>query len=104
MKIILTFTDNNKIARKIAKQLISKKIAACTHIYQEAEAFYMWDDKLVNEKEYIIQVKTNSKNTDRACNLIREIHNYKVPAILVLDSKIMNEEYSTWFDKSIENK
>ena len=60
--------------------------------------------KIVNEKEYIIQVKTNSKNTDRACNLIREIHNYKVPAILVLDSKIMNEEYSTWFDKSIENK
>ena len=100
--LLLVATElNKKTAKKIAKLLLKKKLAACVS-FKEINSIYEWKGKIeeVNEVEITIKSKPELKN---ALLVFLQKHiSYDVPQIIY---KNFNSEkkYLNWVYKSISN-
>ena len=101
--LLLVATELNKnAAKKIAKLLIKKKLAACVSL-KEINSIYEWEGKIedVNEVEITIKSKPELKN---ALVVFLQKHiSYDVPQIIY---KKFNSEkkYFNWLNKSYSNQ
>ena len=100
--LLITTEYNKKAAKKIAKLLLKKKLAACVSL-KDIHSIYKWKGKIekVNEVEIIIKSKPELKN-----NLVVFLKNqisYDVPQIIW---KKFNSEkkYIDWVNKSCSNQ
>ena len=98
---MITTECNKKEARKIAKLLIKKKLAACVSL-KDICSVYEWDGKIeeINEVEIIIKSKPDLKNALMV--FLKKMTSYDLPQIIY---KKFNSEkkYMNWVNKSISN-
>ena len=99
--LLITTESNKKIAKKIAKLLLKKKLAACVSL-KDIYSFYEWEGKIkeVIEVEIIIKSKTELKNA--LIFFLQKMSSYNVPQIIY---KKFNSEkkYINWVNKSFSN-
>ena len=100
--LLLATEYDKKAAKKIAKLLLKKKLAACVSL-KDINSIYEWKGKIeeVNEVEIIIKSKPELRN-----NLVVFLKNqisYDVPQIIW---KKFNSEkiYINWVNKSCSNQ
>ena len=54
-RIVLVTCSTLEEARKIARDVVEKRLAACVNIVTHAvESFYTWEGKLENGSEYLL--------------------------------------------------
>lgn len=84
---IVSFTTINtdKDAKKLARQLVEKKLAACVNVIPKIRSFYEWDGEIHDETEYLLMIKTTSDNLASVKGFIDENHSYEVPEFIALD-------------------
>ena len=92
---------NLRAAKKVAKILLQKNLAACVQ-FTKIESTYLWQKKIENCSE--IQVKIKTKKTLYAAveKTIIAHHPYEIPQIT---SKLIDQgftPYLEWIDSSIE--
>ena len=100
--LILIATEcNKKKAKKIAKILLKKKLAACVSL-KDIYSIYEWEGRIeeVNEVEITIKSKPELKNA--LIQFLKLISSYDVPQIIY---KKFNSEkkYLNWLYKSTSN-
>ena len=101
MKAILiqtTCIDENE-ANNIAKILIEKKLAACIHIYP-IKSHYFWDDKVCNDNEFILNIKTRKSNFKSISKEILKNHSYEVPEIISFEINNISKKYKKFIMKN----
>ena len=101
IKLILTTTDSKENAENISKVLIYKKLSPCVQIFSNVSSFYKWKNELKNTTEFLILIKTLAENLDTCLTVIKKEHNYEIPEIIEVDSKILENNYANWFNESI---
>ena len=99
--LLITTEYNKKEAKKIAKLLLKKKLAACVSL-KEIYSIYEWERKIeeVNEVEITIKSKPEFKNA--VIVFLQKMSSYDVPQIIY---KKFNSEkkYRNWVYKSFSN-
>ena len=99
--LLITTEYDKKSAKKIAKLLLKKKLAACVSL-KDINSIYEWEGKIeeVNEVEITIKSKPNLKKT--LIVFLQEAISYDVPQIIF---KRFNSEkkYINWINKSCSN-
>ena len=100
MTLIYITCPNEEEAVKISKNLMDKRLIACSNIYP-IRSLYNWKGKLHDEKEYAIMAKTKKKNYKIIKEEVKKLHSYKVPCILKIDAEA-NEEYNKWINKEVK--
>ena len=99
--LLITTESNKKEAKKIAKLLLQKKLAACVSL-KDIYSIYEWEGKIeeVDEVEITIKSKPDLKNS--VIVFLKKRLSYDVPQIIY---KIFNseKEYINWVCKSISN-
>ena len=90
--VVQTTCSSKQEAKIIAKALVETKLAACVQMY-EIESFYNWDDKLCNDFETLLNIKTIKENFEKIKSKILELHSYDLPEIIQLDITNASEEY-----------
>ncbi|NOU53153.1 divalent-cation tolerance protein CutA [Pseudoalteromonas sp. JBTF-M23] len=98
-KLIMTTCDNQQNASLLAKQLVTLKLAACVNILPTIESVYMWQGEVVQQTETKLFIKTKSDKLSKVISTIKELHNYDVPEIQVLDVTGGNLAYFHWMDE-----
>ena len=88
-------------AKKISRILLEKKLVACCNIIQ-TESLYNWKNKLVEDNEVILLAKTIDKNFTEIKKEVLKIHSYKIPCILKLDVKDINDSYLRWLKSEVK--
>tara|TARA_B100000965_G_C19502602_1_gene718156 strand:+ start:514 stop:828 length:315 start_codon:yes stop_codon:yes gene_type:complete len=99
--LLKTTESNKKTAKKIAKLLIKKKLAACVSL-KEINSIYKWEGKIedVNEVEILIKSKPELKNT--LIIFLEKTISYEVPQIIY--KKFGSEKkYINWINNSCSN-
>ena len=95
--LLITSESNKKTAKRIAKLLIQKKLAACISL-KDIYSIYEWEGKIeeVNEVEIIIKSKPKLKND--LISFLKKNSSYDVPQILY---KKFNSEkkYINWVNE-----
>ncbi|CAM4074197.1 divalent-cation tolerance protein CutA [Pseudoalteromonas byunsanensis] len=98
-KLVLTTCENQDVARQLAKQLITQKLAACVNILPAVESVYMWQNEVVQQTETKLFIKTKSEKINKMIQTIKELHSYEVPEIQVVDVTAGNLAYFHWLDE-----
>lgn len=97
--IIQTTCSNKKEANKLAKLLLEEKLAACIQI-SKIESFYIWDKKLCDDKEYLLNIKTKKSFYKKIESKIKENHSYDVPEIICIDIQNSSKDYNKFIEKN----
>ena len=103
MNFFLTYimTKNENEALTIANLAVQKNLAACGNIFPKMKSIYMWQNKLQNDNETLLILKTNSNKYPLLEKLILEKHSFEVPCILKIPISDGNKEYLKWVNDSL---
>jgi periplasmic divalent cation tolerance protein len=85
---------NEKEAKKMVSQLLSKKLIACANTFP-IKSLYCWKGKIINAKETVTLLKTKKENWQKLKKEVEKIHPYEVPCIMKLDVSA-NKSYEDW--------
>jgi periplasmic divalent cation tolerance protein len=96
---VYTTVATREDARRIARELVGRKLAACAQI-TEIESFYAWKGELVNEPEYRVLIKTTAARYVDVERAIRGIHPYELPAIHAVEIALVYEPYGEWVEEN----
>ena len=96
--IILVTAPNKKEARRIARHLISQRLAACVNILPGVDSLFWWQGKIDKAKENILIIKSKKSLISKLISEIKKIHSYKVPEIIALEINAGLSDYLDWIE------
>ena len=89
-------------ATDIGKRLVEERLAACANIFPIA-SIYRWKDKIEEEDEYGMIVKTKTEKVKEIEQRVKELHSYEVPCIVSFRLDEGSEDYLNWIEESVED-
>ncbi len=90
-------------ARRIARTVVGKRLAACVNISVNAvESFYTWKGKLERAREYLLVMKTTAKRLAELENEVKRLHSYEVPEFIALPITEGSAKYLSWLDDCVK--
>ncbi|MCL2078140.1 MAG: divalent-cation tolerance protein CutA [Oscillospiraceae bacterium] len=101
--IIITTSPDKETAKKTAKLLIEKHLAACAQIFP-VESIYIWQGKICDDDEFLIFIKSKTALFEKIAAEIKENHPYDVPEIIQIPIINGTPEYLKWIDDSTSLK
>jgi periplasmic divalent cation tolerance protein len=101
-RIVLTTAGSEEEARKIARHLVEKRLAACVNIIPQIESIYRWQGKVDSSREWLLLVKTTDERFPAVRDAIRELHSYELPECVVLNIEDGSSEYLQWLTGSVQ--
>ena len=100
-RVVLVTCATLEEARKIARGVVEKRLAACVNIVTHAvESFYAWEGKLENSSEYLLMMKTTDERVEELQKEVLTLHSYDTPEFIVLPIVAGSEEYLKWLGDS----
>ena len=98
-RVVLVMCGTLRETRRIARRVISKRLAACVNIIlSPAESFYTWKGKLEKAREYLLVMKTTAKRVVELEKEVKGLHSYDVPEFIALPITEGSAEYLSWLD------
>src|SRR5580704_19364887 len=77
--LVLTTAGSKDEARKIARALVERLLAACVNIVPHVSSVYRWEGEIEEAEEWLLVVKTTRAAFERVRQAILELHSYEVP-------------------------
>lgn len=93
--LITTTIDTEKAAKKLATDIVNKKLGACVHI-QPVTSIYSWNDKLYEEQEFKLEIKTTAKLSRPCQDFILNVHTYDLPEMIETEITDGSSDYLRW--------
>jgi len=93
--IIVSTFPSKEIAKKTAKILVERQLAACVQSFP-IESVYLWKNEVYDENEIMMLIKSRTKLFEEIATAIRELHPYEVPEIIQLPITGGFPEYLAW--------
>lgn len=94
--LVLTTTPNMEEAKKIAHHLVENKLAACVNIIPQIVSIYKWNDKINEEQEYQLFIKTRKSIFEKVKDTILTLHSYELPEVIMVSVKKGHKDYLDW--------
>lgn len=83
-------------AERIGKAVLEKRLAACVNILPGMISHYWWQGAIERGEEVVMIIKTRASLADRVRVVVKEMHPYDTPAILVLPIEGGERGYLKW--------
>jgi periplasmic divalent cation tolerance protein len=101
-RIVMVTSATLEEARKIARGVVEKRLAACVNILTHAvESFYSWEGKLENSSEYLLIIKTMDAKLVDLQKEVLSLHSYETPEFVVLPIVAGSEAYLKWLGENV---
>ncbi len=97
--LVLTTLGNDEDAARVAKALVERRVAACVNIVGPVRSFYRWKEKLEDDSERLLLIKTRADRFKDLEIAIGEIHPYDVPELIALPVERGAAAYLGWVDE-----
>jgi len=96
--MIYTILPDKAITKKIARTLVGENLVACANFFP-IESIYRWKNKLNEDKEYALIMKTRKSLYRKVEKKIKELHPYEIPAIVSYEIVEGLSSYLSWIQK-----
>ncbi|HLK02905.1 MAG TPA: divalent-cation tolerance protein CutA [Candidatus Acidoferrum sp.] len=102
-RIVLVTCANIIEARRIAGQVVRKRLAACaTIVLGPIQSVYRWKGKIETAREQLLLIKTIARQLPALEAEIKRLHSYDVPEFLVLPVVAGSADYLKWLSENSE--
>ncbi|MEM3396423.1 MAG: divalent-cation tolerance protein CutA [Thermoplasmata archaeon] len=102
--VVLTTTEREEDAERIAMVLLEKKLAACVQILGPIKSRYWWEGKIESATEFLCFIKTCKKRYEEVEREIKANHPYTVPEIISIMVDEGSNDYMMWMQKIVMGK
>ena len=99
--VILCTCGSPDEAEKIARELVSQRLAACVSIVAGVRSLYRWKGAIEDSQETILLIKSTRELFPRLKSELARLHNYEVPEIIALPVVDGAEPYLAWMDAEL---
>ncbi|WFO75451.1 divalent-cation tolerance protein CutA [Desulfurococcaceae archaeon MEX13E-LK6-19] len=99
--LVLVTTSGLDEAKRIAKTLVEKKLAACINIVEKIHSVYWWQGKVEEGDESLLVIKTRVDKFKELVDTVKKLHSYTVPEIIALPIVVGSSDYLKWLDESV---
>ena len=99
-KIIITTTDNIKLANTIKEYVLTHKLSPCVQIIKNIDSSYIWKEKIESAKEYMVLIKCKKASLRLIKLFMDKEHSYDTYELISVDMEIVNAKYRKWFDEN----
>ncbi|MBV6434253.1 MAG: Divalent-cation tolerance protein CutA [Bryobacteraceae bacterium] len=96
--VVLCASNSEEEARRIARAVVGKQLAACVNIVPGATSIYRWEGAIEEASEWLLLMKTTAAAYPHLEREIRALHSYSVPEIIALPIERGAESYLSWMD------
>lgn len=97
----ITTTDSRATARRIARALVDRRLAACVQIVGPIESTYRWQGKVATAREWLCLIKTTYARYRQVAAAVEALHPYDTPEIIALPIAAGSRRYLDWLAASV---
>jgi periplasmic divalent cation tolerance protein len=98
--LVLITSASREEADEIARKLVEERLAACVNIVPQVRSLFRWENKLSEEEEVLLIVKTRRSRLGSLVPRVKALHSYSVPEIIALPIVEGSTSYIQWIDES----
>jgi periplasmic divalent cation tolerance protein len=100
--VVLVTCTSAKEARRIARVLVDRKLAACVSILQPpVVSVYQWKKRIQFAREVLLVIKTSGARFVDLEREVKRLHGYKIPEIIALPIIRGSRDYLAWLSGSV---
>jgi periplasmic divalent cation tolerance protein len=89
-------------AKRIGRELVSARLAACVNILPQMNSIYVWEGKLNEDAEVVLIAKTTAGRIPELVAKVKSLHSYSVPCIVSLAVEDGYPPFLEWIAASVE--
>ena len=94
--LVMTTTNSEELAVKIAENLVQKGLAACVNIIKKIRSIYRFKGEVWDDEEYLMLIKTRETLKTRVEEAIKDMHTYELPEIIVIPLSGSESRFQQW--------
>lgn len=96
-RLVLVTCADLAEARKIARAVVEKKLAACVNILTiPVESVYSWKGKIESTSEHLLIIKTSVKKLAALEKEVLRLHSYDTPEFIAVSLESGSAAYLGW--------
>lgn len=101
-RIVFSTAASAPEAKKIARELVERKLAACVNVAGPISSTYWWQGKVEISDEWLLIIKTSAEQFASVSRMIKELHSYEVPECVAIEITEGSAEYLEWMTQSLQ--
>ena len=99
--LVVTTVGADFDPKPLARELVEARLAACVNILPGVESIYRWENKVVEDGEKLVLIKTTDARLDELQRALLAKHPYEVPEFVVLTPDEVRGAYREWLLESV---
>ncbi len=92
-----------RTAQKLAYHLVGNKLAACCNIVPQIQSVYMWEDRITEDEEQLLIIKSETNKFDAIEKVVKELHPYDVPELIAAPISNGTAQYLQWITTTVQS-
>jgi periplasmic divalent cation tolerance protein len=93
---IVTTTDDRELSEKIGRELVVKRLAACSQVMGPITSTYRWKGRIEKTLEWLLIIKSKESLYQAIEDEIKRLHPYEVPEIIATAIEKGPTAYLQW--------
>lgn len=105
-RIVFVYTTYPSVveAEKAGRGLVEQELAACVNILPGMVSIYRWQGAIERGEEAVMIIKTRATLAEAVRAMVKEMHSYETPAILVIPIESVDRDYLDWLTAGTERR
>lgn len=101
--LVISTVSSETEGKNIAQKIVEERLAACVTVTSAVQSFYWWEERIANDQEFILFIKTKTSLFQKLEQRIKTLHSYQVPEIIALPIQTGSKEYLDWIKQNTQS-
>jgi periplasmic divalent cation tolerance protein len=99
-RVVYVTVPDRDLGRKIASALVTEKLAACVNIIPGVESIYYWEEKVQQDPEELLIIKTTDEMMAKITARVKDLHTYDEPEVISMQVNGGSTTYISWLKRN----
>ncbi|MBF0171611.1 MAG: divalent-cation tolerance protein CutA [Nitrospinae bacterium] len=99
-RVVFITAPDETVATGLATALVEERLAACVNLVPGVRSIYRWEDAVVEDREWLMIVKTTADRLERLIARATALHPYDTPEVIALPVETGAAGYLAWLADS----
>ncbi len=99
--VVLSTCGSPEEAERIARALVSKRLAACVNLLPAVRSIYRWKGAVEDAQETLLVIKSSRALFDELRAEIEKLHSYEVAEVIAMPIVDGSEAYLEWLGREL---
>lgn len=100
-RLVMVTANSEDEATRIARALVQERLAACVNLVPSIRSIYRWQEKVEEDSETLLLIKTSANSLEALGTKIQELHSYDVPEVIALKLDRGSASYLDWLGRNL---